>query len=114
MVYAFLPDSHCSTTLEEQIAQTFYYNQAWLDLITKLYGYTVIPLTTTNASGHVTGFLPLCSMRSPLTGHHFVSLPFSDQCPLLAEDEESANELIDQAILLARKEKVRYLELRSG
>ena len=103
-----------SASLEQQKKASFYYDQAWLDLITKLYGYTVIPLTTTNAAGQVTGFLPLCSMQSPLIGKRLVSLPFSDHCPLLAEDEHSANELIDQAILLAQKQKVRYLELRAG
>ncbi len=53
-------------------------------------------------------------MQSPLTGRRLVSLPFSDYCPLLAKDEASANELIDQAIQLAYHQKVLYLELRAG
>src|SRR5438105_4132146 len=99
---------------EQQTSQCFYYSQAWFDLITKLYGYSLIPLTTSNTAGQITGFLPLCSMHSPLTGRRLVSLPFSDYCPLLAEDEDSANNLIDQAIRLAQEQKVRYLELRPG
>jgi len=109
-----LSDSHRSTLLEQQVSESFYYNPAWLDLIARLYRYKVIPLTTTNATGQVTGFLPFCSMQSRLTGRRLVALPFSDHCPLLAEDEASANELLDQAILLAREEKAQYLELRSG
>src|SRR5205823_4372573 len=62
----------------------------------------------------VTGFLPLCYMQSSLTGKRLVSLPFSDYCPLLAEDEDSVNNLIDQAVQLAQQKRVRYLELRSG
>ncbi len=73
----------------------------------------MIPLTT-NAAGQVTGFLPLCSIQSPLTGKHLISLPFSDYCPLLAVDDASANDLIDQAIHFAQQQKVRYLELRTG
>lgn len=114
MVYSFLSGARCSTILEEQITQNFYYSQSWLDLITKTYGYSVIPLTTTNSSGQITGFLPLCSMHSPLTGRRLVALPFSDYCPLLAENEDTAHELVEQAIQLARREKVRYLELRPG
>ncbi len=106
--------SGLTSFIEEQSKDVFYYNQAWLDLITQLYGYTAIPLTTTNADGKITGFLPLCSMQSPLTGRRLVALPFSDLCPLLALDEASANALIDQAILLAQQQKVRYLELRTG
>ena len=45
--------------------------------------------------------LPLCLMKSPLTGKRLVGLPFSDLCPLLAEDEASATDLINQAISLA-------------
>ena len=92
----------------------FYYHPAWLELITSLYGYRLIPLTTTSSDGRITGWLPLCFLQSPLTGRRLVSLPFSDSCPLLAEDETSAHKLIDQAIQLAQQKRVRYLELRAG
>ncbi len=114
MLQVFLVDSNLSTFIERQAKDSFYYNQAWLELITQLYGYTLIPLITTNTTGQVTGFLPLCSMHSPLRGQRLVALPFSDLCPLLAADETSANDLIDQAIRVAQQQKVRYLELRTG
>ncbi|MGZ6279562.1 MAG: lipid II:glycine glycyltransferase FemX, partial [Ktedonobacteraceae bacterium] len=93
---------------------TFYFSQAWLDLLARLYGYSVITLISTNSSSHIRGFLPLCFMQSPFTGRRLVSLPFSDYCPLLSVDECSANDLIDQAIELAQQKKARYLELRTG
>ena len=114
MIDATLTDSKVSTFIEEQTKGTLAYIQAWLDLITRLYGYSVIPLTTTDADGKVTGFLPLCSVHSLLTGRRLVALPFSDLCPLLAVDEASANALVDQAILLAQQQKAEYLELRTG
>jgi FemAB-related protein (PEP-CTERM system-associated) len=114
MLQVSLVDSNLSTFIERQAKDSFYYNQAWLDLISRLYGYSVIPLTTTNADGKITGFLPLCFMHSPLTGRRLVALPFSDLCPLLAADEASASDLIDQAIRIAQQQKVRYLELRTG
>ena len=61
-------DAFWSPSLEEQIKSSFYYSPAWLDLITSLYGYRLVPLTVTNTTGHITGYLPLCSMQSPLTG----------------------------------------------
>jgi FemAB-related protein (PEP-CTERM system-associated) len=114
MIHSFLADSRWDACVEQQIKHSFYYSQAWLKLLTQLYGYSVIELTTRNTNGDITGFLPLCSMRSPLTGRRLVALPFSDLCPLLAADETSANALIDQAILLAQQQKVRYVELRTG
>src|SRR5207302_10387419 len=93
--------SSFNTFIEQQRKDSFSHNQAWLDLITRLYGYSVIPLTTTDTAGQLTGFLPLCSMHSPITGKRLVALPFSDHCPLLAADDASAHNLIDQAIRLA-------------
>lgn len=100
--------------IEQEAKDCFYYRQEWLDLITRVYGYAVIPLTTTDMNGQLTGFLPLCCIESPLTGRHLVSLPFSDHCPLLAVDAPSADDLTDQAIALAREQEVCYLELRAG
>lgn len=109
-----LSDRQWSTFVEEHAKDAFYYSQGWFDLITQLYGYAVIPLTATNGSGEMSGFLPLCFMQSPLTGRRLVALPFSDYCPLLAVDETSANKLVDQALCLAQQKRVRYLEMRTG
>ena len=110
----FLSDPRLSAFVEQQTMEPLYYRQAWLELITRLYGYSMIPLITTNTTGQITGFLPLCSIQSPLTGRRLVALPFSDYCPLLATDDGIASNLIDQAIHLARQQKVNYLELRPG
>ena len=102
------------TSIEEQAKNLFYYDQRWLEMLTTFYGYRITRLTTTDEAGRITGFLPLCSVNSPLTGRRLVSLPFSDQCPLLAVDEASAQDLIEQALRLARQRKIKYLELRTG
>lgn len=105
----------CSTDLlQKQMVESIYHSREWYYLITKLYGYELIPLTTTDTNGLISGYLPLFFIQSPLTGRRLVSLPFSDYCPLLAADEASANRLVDQAIEVARKREVKYLELRTG
>jgi CelD/BcsL family acetyltransferase involved in cellulose biosynthesis len=93
---------------------TFFYSDAWFNLITRLYKHPIVPLLTTNQAGQITGFLPLCSIQSPLTGRRLIALPYSDYYPLLASDDHTANDLIDQAIDLAKRQNVRYLELRTG
>lgn len=100
--------------LEQQARDVFYYQPAWLNVISQVYGYAVNTLTTTTTNGEISGFLPVCTLRSPITGKRLVALPFSDHCPLLARDRSSADELIEQALLLAGQQKARYLELRTG
>ncbi len=114
MMHTSLADSSLSAFVKQYAKEPLYYSQDWLDLITNLYGYKLILLTTTDALGRITGLLPICSIQSLITGRRLVSLPFSDICPLLAENEESANALMDQAIHLAQEQKVKYMELRTG
>jgi len=87
---------------------------AWLEMLERLYGYRIVPLTVTNAAGEISGVLPLCLLSSPLIGRRLVAVPFADRAPLLADDETSAQTLVEQAIALARSARVRYLELRTG
>jgi CelD/BcsL family acetyltransferase involved in cellulose biosynthesis len=112
--YTSFADAHLNDFVEQRTTEPLYYSRAWLDLITKLYGYSIIPLTATNTAGQITGFLPLCSVQSTLTGRRLVALPFSDYCPLLTSDDAIASNLIGQAIHLAQRQKVKYLELRTG
>jgi FemAB-related protein (PEP-CTERM system-associated) len=114
MMDTSLADSSLITFVKQHAKEPLYYSQDWLDLITQLYGYKSTLLTTTNSLGRITGLLPLCSIQSLITGRRLVSLPFSDFCPLLAEDEESAGALIDKSIHLAQEQKVKYMELRTG
>lgn len=100
--------------IEQQVQEVFYYNPSWLTLLAKLYGYSYTMLSTSSPDGQITGLLPLYRIASPLTGQRCVSVPFSDYCPLLATDANSANALIDQALVLTQQRKVRYLELRAG
>src|SRR5205085_5868277 len=114
MTATWFPHTSVDAHVAHEMSHTLYCTPAWLDLITEIYGSSALPLTSTNASGRVTGYLPLCFIQSPVTGRRLVSLPFSDHCPLLAVDEASANDLVDQAILLAQEKRARYLELRAG
>ena len=114
MIQVMSVSSRLRDFLAEQAGDHFYYQPAWLAFLASFYGYTPIPLMTTSRHGRVTGFLPLCYINSRLTGRRLVSLPFSDHCPILAQDEASTNDLLNQAIRLAEQKHVRYLELRAG
>src|SRR5579864_7253946 len=81
-------------------------SQVWLDVLSRVYGYRPVHLLAHDAGGQVTGYLPLCLIQSALTGRRLVSLPFADYCPLLAVDKASASDLLDQAIALARSQRV--------
>ena len=114
MVQHTLPGCFSGTLVNQAVTESIYYSREWCNFIASFYGYTFVPLTVTNDAGQIAGFLPLCHIRSAITGPRLVAFPFSDHCPLVAEDEVSAQRLIDEAVQLARQERVRYLELRTG
>jgi FemAB-related protein (PEP-CTERM system-associated) len=62
--------------------------------------------------GKTRGFLPLAHVRSLLFGKFLVSLPYLNYGGVMADDEETANALINRAADLADRLDVRYLELR--
>jgi CelD/BcsL family acetyltransferase involved in cellulose biosynthesis len=102
------------TSILTNAEECVYYSSAWLSLIAGLYQCTVIPLVAKTADGRLSGFLPLCLLDSPIRGRRLVGLPFSDHCPLIAADESSAQQVIEQAIQLVKERRARYLELRTG
>ena len=114
MIDMLLPGRTWSTALEQQLSDSLYYRQEWLDLLATLYGYQVNSVTCVGPQGEITGFLPLCTLQSAFRGRRLVALPFSDHCPLLAQDDATAHQLIDQAICMAQQQGAKYLELRAG
>lgn len=114
MTGALLSDHNWSAALEQQAKDTLDFTRRWLSLIADVYGYRATALTTTGPVGEITGYLPLCVIQGAFGRRRVVAIPFSDTCPLLAQDDATTNELVDQAISLARQEKARYLELRTG
>lgn len=61
----------------------------------------------------ISGILPLAEVQSFLFGHTLVSTPFCVYSGPCADSDEVASELIEEAVSIAKKLNVDYLELRS-
>lgn len=64
-------------------------------------------------NGTLKGILPLFLMQSRIFGSHLISLPFLDRAGVLADDDQIAALLCDEAIALAREKQVDFLEIRN-
>jgi serine/alanine adding enzyme len=62
--------------------------------------------------GHTAGLLPLCYLHTRLFGKFLVGMPYLNVGGVLAHDEDVADALIGDAVRLADRLDVRYLELR--
>jgi FemAB-related protein (PEP-CTERM system-associated) len=62
--------------------------------------------------GQTAGLLPLCYVHTRLFGRFLVGMPYLNVGGVLAQDDDVAEALINEAIRLADRLDVRYLELR--
>jgi len=87
----------------------FFHLATWKDVLEQVFDSETHYLLAGN-NGHVRGVLPLLRVKSVLSGHFLTSLPGG----MCAEDEETAQALLDQAIQLVHSTGARYLILRDG
>lgn len=85
---------------------------AWMTVLERGLGHKPYCLEAV-ADGKIVGVLPLAYVRSLLFGRFLVGLPYLNYGGPLADDAVTACRLLDEAVALADRLKVRYLELRS-
>lgn len=91
---------------------TIYHKIGWENVIKQTFHHKSYFLTA-RQDGMICGILPLFLMKSLFFGRYLVSLPFIDSSGVIADTEDIAAHLCDQAIELARDNRVDFLELRN-
>lgn len=113
-VYAFDPlaDPRWPELLARHPHASIFHTPGWLRSLQRTYRFTPMGFTTSPPNGELRNALVFCAVRSWITGHRLVSLPFSDHCDPLVD---SAAEL--QALCLHVEQyrvnaRWKYAELR--
>jgi CelD/BcsL family acetyltransferase involved in cellulose biosynthesis len=91
---------------------TVFHHPAWIELLEKCYGFRPFVLVTYDDSGNLNAGLPFLSIKSPLTGHRWVSLPYSDYCNPLYTDTASLEQLTDSLVQLSQSKRTPRLSVR--
>ena len=84
----------------------------WLEALRRTYGYEPFVLTTSRPGSELTNGLPVCRVKSWLTGCRLVSLPFSDHCEPLVDRPEEMHEMLSFLTQEVRRGKCKYVEIR--
>jgi CelD/BcsL family acetyltransferase involved in cellulose biosynthesis len=108
-----LQDTRWNDLVEKHPHATIFHTAKWLEALRRTYDYEPIAATTSSAGSELRNGLVLCSVNSWLTGCRLVSLPFSDHCDPLVDDEAELQALLSTLGEQLREEKLRYLEIRS-
>jgi hypothetical protein len=91
---------------------SIFHTQAWLRALKVTYRYEPIAFTTSAPETDLRNAIVLCKVRSWLTGHRLVSLPFSDHCEPLVENPDELNGLLANIQEFRKHGNWKYAELR--
>jgi FemAB-related protein (PEP-CTERM system-associated) len=109
--------------VEGHPAATVYHLSGWKDVIESAYGhrtYFLMSEVQTNpaephsprSSVKITGVLPLVHIKNLIFGNSLISMPFLDYGGILADNRESENALLAEALKIGQELKASHIELR--
>lgn len=108
-----LRDSRWPTLVEQHPAASVFHSRPWLQALQVTYGFEPIAVTTSQPSEPLRNALVFCIVRSWLTGHRLVSLPFSDHCEPLVAGADEFNVLMRFVEALRKGQDWKYVQVRS-
>ncbi len=92
---------------------THFHKLRWRTVIERVFGHECVYLAARDREGELVGILPLVRVRSMVFGHFLVSMPFVNYGGPIGTDA-AVRALVDKAIAIARRDRVKLLELRSS
>jgi len=106
-----LTDSRWDALVAGHARASIFHTRGWLDALRRTYRYRPLAFTTSSPEQPLQDAVVFCDVRSWLTGCRLVSLPFSDHCdPLI--DEESFPAVCAALDDERRLGRWRYVEIR--
>lgn len=107
-----LADIRWSELVQWHPRGSLFHSTAWLKALQQTYGYKPIAFTTSTPSQPLQNGLLFCEVRSWITGCRLVSVPFSDYCDVLSEEDGTAAFCAERLMDISRNRGWRYVELR--
>jgi CelD/BcsL family acetyltransferase involved in cellulose biosynthesis len=107
-------DSRWDYFVESHPSGTIYHHSVWLKLLKETYDLDAMCFALQGEGGVVRGILPVCLVRSWLTGSRLVSLPFSLYGGPIVSEAEDTQVLVQQVQKLSKELNVDHIQLRCG
>jgi len=107
-----LTDPRWPEFLARQPAASIFHTGGWLESLCRTYGYEPFVLTTTPPGSELENGLPLCRIRSWLTGERMVSVPFADHCHPLFDRVADLFSVVEHLCCESERRGTGYVEIR--
>jgi lipid II:glycine glycyltransferase (peptidoglycan interpeptide bridge formation enzyme) len=103
---------HWDDMIQAHPEASFFHSSTWAHVLSESYHYTPVYFSAINTT--IDALVPLMDIKSVLTGHRGVSLPFTDYCEPIMSNPDSFHEIMDYIIEKGRQQGWEYMELRGG
>jgi CelD/BcsL family acetyltransferase involved in cellulose biosynthesis len=90
-----------------------FHHPSWGGLLATCYRYRPLALAVLDRTGEIVGGMPALDVRRPFGGRRYISLPFTDYCPLLSAGETQAA-VTESLITAAATLRLDALEVRGA
>lgn len=113
-VYTLDPiyDPRWAEFINRHPSSSVFHSVPWLQAIRQTYGYKPVVYTTSPPSAPLSDGIALCQVKSWLTGHRMVSLPFSDHCEPLVDNSYALSAIAHELRNKVGTSKWKYVEIR--
>jgi CelD/BcsL family acetyltransferase involved in cellulose biosynthesis len=88
-----LEDARWAAFVAGSAAATPFHDPVWARLLADTYGFPAFALALTGAGGEIVAGAPFLAVRSLRGRRSWISLPYTDECPVLAADPRAEGEL---------------------
>lgn len=107
-----LHDPRWESLVRNHPRATVFHTRGWLDALHRTYGYEPVVLTTTFGQRPLDNGLVLCRVSSWATKRRLVSLPFTDHCQPLIDDQDALVKILKSLRRRVVEKSCEYVELR--
>jgi lipid II:glycine glycyltransferase (peptidoglycan interpeptide bridge formation enzyme) len=107
-----LEDNRWPAFIQSHPNASIFHTQGWLNSLKATYQYEPIAFTTSAPGTDLRNAIVFCKVQSWLTGRRLVSLPFSDHCEPLVEEQDEFKELLLHIEDFRKHDDWKYVELR--
>ena len=105
-----LTDPRWTPFVEQHPQASVFHTRSWLEALRRTYGYEPVALTSCAPGFQLRDGIPFCKVKSWISGSRLVSLPFSDHCQPLLNEEELPNFV--SYLRPQGKSSKKYIEIR--
>lgn len=114
MIYEIDPlrDPRWEALVERHPCASVFHSTNWLQALHDVYKYEPVVISSCPADSLLAHGLLFCRVNSWLTGHRFVSLPFSDHCDPLVQNAEQLDPLLLHLKRDVKGGGWKYIEIR--